>query len=206
MMAPLVPLVLSLSTAIAAPIIDVDDHLLQANQEGQQVLIYVTGTETVSGLNFYIEIANEDGTPASEGPVLTAIDVVGSGTVFQGYTLMDSQVYSRLAYAYVDTEGTPVTANGLLARVTISTLGYSSGTWALKLMGAQFGELALDTDFAGQAAAITNGTITVVPEPPMYVNLLFLPIAGAASWAFLRRGKARLRRARGNGARSRTPA
>ena len=69
------------SPVSGTPIVRVGDFVLKSNTAGQVIDIIVNGTENVFGLNFYIEIANEDGTPTSTSPVISNIDVNGIGTI-----------------------------------------------------------------------------------------------------------------------------
>jgi hypothetical protein len=219
--AAILVLLVSPLAVTGAPIIELDNYVLQQNQAGQVISIYVRGDVDVAGLNFYIQIG--DGIlspgfdPAVDGPSFTNLDVIGTGTIFSSSNTGQygsGAMNDQFADATVSTvSGTTVkTGNGsgglaLLARVTISTVGVSAGEWALKLKGLKFSP---DTNFvveggSGIAADIVNGSISIVPEPAAYVNLLLLPIAGAVPWMLGRRRKSRARRARSNGVCRRAP-
>ncbi|MCI0535247.1 MAG: hypothetical protein L0Z50_08465 [Verrucomicrobiales bacterium] len=157
---------------------------------GQQINIYVTGGAPVQGLNFNVQVA--DGFPDSapgfagviDGPNITDVDVTGAGTIFFGNSnpmstiRNDEQVWS----VSTTTAAGTVNASGLLGIVTVSTVGWSSGTWDFALQNTQ--EDA--TDFAPTAATITDGSITIVPEPRSGVVVASLLLATA--W-FLRRAR-----------------
>jgi MYXO-CTERM domain-containing protein len=154
---------------------------------GQQIEIYVTGGAPVEGLNFNVQVA--DGFPDSgpgfpgliDGPNITAVNITGPGTVFsasnQGMSTIrnDEQVWSVST-----TTIAPATVNaaGLLGIVTVSTVGWFSGTWDFALQSTQEGA----TDFAGIGATITDGSITVVPEPSSQLAVALLLLGGAWFW------------------------
>jgi hypothetical protein len=172
--------------ASAEPVIDVGEHLLLPDAT-QTIAIYSSGDETVQGLNFYVQIGDggEDNGGTDTKPIITTVDIVGSGTLFQGNNTGQSTIGSKLLWAAsTTTDAGTVSDNGLLAYVTIDTTGTKLGdVYALSLTGTGagiFGDPGLDTDFAGIAATITNGSIRIVPEPGAFVLLggllAFLPV------------------------------
>jgi hypothetical protein len=154
--------------ALGQIVIDVGDYTLLANTPGQTISIMVSGGAGVQGLNFNIQVA--DGYPTGgtiSGPNITGLDLIGTAsnpTIFfannSGARLpirSDPQVWSESL-----TTGTgTVNTSGLLAVVTVDTTGWFGGNWSFALANTQEGA----TDFAGLGATITDGTITVVPEP-----------------------------------------
>ncbi|MCI0541242.1 MAG: hypothetical protein L0Z50_39070 [Verrucomicrobiales bacterium] len=154
---------------------------------GQQISIYVTGGAAVQGVNFNVQVADgfPDGGGIINGPNITGVDITGAGTVFSGNNTgmtinrSDDQVWS----VFTTTSSGTVPASGLLGIVTVSTVGWSSGTWDFALQNTQEGA----TDFTLVAAAITDGSITVVPEPRS--GFLIASLLLATGW-LLRRTRA----------------
>jgi hypothetical protein len=156
--------------AAATPVIDVGGHVLLPDTPGQTIELFVTGGDLVQGLNLYVQVA--DGYPTGggviDGPNITGVDVV-TGTIFTpSNTGQDTDVALDqiwLVYTTTDEEIEPfVSAEGRLATVTLDTTGFPSGTWELRLADT----LNLDSDFAGVAADIRNGTIEI-QEPPAVI-------------------------------------
>src|SRR5262245_14396779 len=127
---------------------------------GQQIRIYVTGGTLVEGVNFNVQVA--DGYPDSapgfpgviNGPNITAVDIVGPVTIFFGNnTTMQTVRSSEQVWSVSTTTnpGTFVSAQGLLGIVTVTTVGWSSGTWDFNLQSTQEGT----TDFTLVPATIT---------------------------------------------------
>jgi hypothetical protein len=135
---------------------------------GQKVRLYVTGGAAVQGLNFNVQVADgfPDGGGTTDGPNITDVDILGTAlepTIFfgnnTGQTTVrnDAQVWS----AFTTTSSGTVNASGLLAIVEITTVGWFTGTWTFALEDTLEGA----TDFPLIATTITDGSITVVPEP-----------------------------------------
>jgi hypothetical protein len=148
--------------ARGALIIDVGDHILQANQAGQQIQIFVSGGDQVQGLNLNAQI--HDGSDAAVAPVFQNVDIV-TGTIFAGNHNPPNHIgdLPRIQVWSMTTASGTVPAQGLLATFTINTTGLFAGTWDLRLRDTLNGH----TDFAGTPATITNGSISiaVIPEP-----------------------------------------
>lgn len=158
----------SVSVSRGAAIV-VGHHELYSNLPNQKIQLFVTGGDAVEGLNFNLQIG--DGGPdlggLTSGPRITAVDLL-TGTIFDGNNTgeQDPGSYPQLALRTTTTSTGTVSAQGLLATITIDTTGYFMGTWPLSLSDTLNGP----TDFAGHSAAITNGTLqvtTVVPEPSL---------------------------------------
>ena len=157
------------------PQIVVGEHILRANQPNQTIQVFVTGGQQVAGAELFVMIGDggpdlvELGLPAGNaGPMLTNVDVK-SKTIFS--TIVDEPVdlgsFSQIANWSIAASAVneSVTANGLLATLTIDTTGFLEGTWDLA-----FGEILprhpfgpFNTGFAGTLSHIVNGSITVVP-------------------------------------------
>ena len=144
---------------VLAPVIEIGDFLLSPDTAAQEIQIVVSGGDSVSGLNFYIQI---DGGLGTDSPIFTGLDIVGAPSIF--YNSNNGQygdlLYPQIALASTDSPAT-VTADGPIGVVTLDATGWTSGTWHLIMSDTLNGP----TDFAGTAATITDGTITVSTAP-----------------------------------------
>ena len=167
-------------------VINVGAHSLLPDTPGQTIEIRVSGGAAVQGVDFNVQIA--DGFPTGgtvDGPNITGVDIIGTAlnpTIFFGNAnapqvlRQDPQMWSL----FTTTQSGTVVANGLLGILTIDTTGWFTGNWTLALGNTQEGP----TDFTLVNATITDGSITVVPEPVSSVAVATLLLAGAV---FLRR-------------------
>jgi hypothetical protein len=173
--------VVSAASAIPAPTIVVGTHIIDpANSATWQIPIYVTGGNAIGGCNFNAQIG--DGGPAAGaggtlGPVITSVDLEHGIFLDRNDGQTDLGSIPQVGMYSITTSSGTVGADGLLATLTIDPTGFTSGTWDLKLRDTFNG----DTDFAPMPASITNGTITVTPEPAT-VTLL-----GLGALALIRR-------------------
>jgi hypothetical protein len=180
------------ATARSQIFINVGDHTLLPNTPGQTIDISVSGGIPVQGLNFNVQVADgfPDGTPPGtvDGPNITAIDILGTAskpTIFFGNNTgqqpirSDPQVWS----ASTTTSLGLVNAAGLLGILTIDTTGWFGGNWTLALNNTQEGP----TDFTLLSATITDGSITVVPEPVSTSLVTSALLAGGLLFRHLRR-------------------
>jgi len=184
--------------------IDVGDFLLDPNTPGQQILLEIQGTPGVDeaqGVTLNVQVA--DGYPdfipgdpptTIDGPNITAVDLVGAGTVFgsvpnTGPNFIEQR--EQLWAVGTTTASGTVTADGVLAVVTIDTTGWfaGDGPWELRLKETLNG----DTTLPGLPSppTIINGTIAV-PEPSA---LLLGLVGGALFWCW----RSRPRRATSDG-------
>lgn len=169
--------------AIAQPTIVVGDHNLQPDTAGQEIKVFVTGGQAIDTLNLNVQI--EDGL---DGPTIQDVDAI-EGTIFDANNdggQFDTLADPRLFAATVLTEfGTAVPADGLLATIFIDTTGLDSGTFDLKLADTFNGDtdFGVDSGFAPIIAEVTNGRITIVPEP---ATALLAMAAGGLAFLRLR--------------------
>ncbi len=153
----------------ATPLIAVGQHGLLPNTPGQTIGIFVSGGRLVEGVNFNIQVA--DGGPelggSQDGPAITGVDLI-NGTIFDNNNTGENDLLAMLGLEYpqaaahtTTTLSGSVAASGLLATVTIDTTGFATGTWSLRMANTFNGP----TDFAGIAASITDGSISVGNAP-----------------------------------------
>ena len=175
------------SPAAAEIFINVGNHELLPDTPGQVMRISVTrdSDDTVEGLNFLLQIG--DGGAALGGedgsaPSIMDVDVT-TETIFDGNNNGDSIVENTIQYWEIKTTTVAgvVDADGTLANITVDTTGFFSGGFDLKL--AQILD-RFDTDFAGVSATITNGQVTIIPEP---IAAVFLSVGGFALFSRRRR-------------------
>jgi hypothetical protein len=178
--------------ASAAPIITVGAHNLLPNTPNQPVTISVSGGDAVQGVNFEVQVA--DGGPEAgaalgngshiDGPSIQSVDIL-TGTIFGPNNTGPGGaggVVPQFYEATTTTASSTVSANGLLATILLDTTGFTSGTFELRLANTVNGT----TDFSGVPATITNGSVSIVPEP----GTLGLAGVGIASGLLARRRRA----------------
>jgi MYXO-CTERM domain-containing protein len=183
--------------AQAATSIVVGNHILQPNQAGQVVQIFVAGGDQIQGMNLNAQIGADPEnavTPVFEfGGGAGASTIIGAGTIFapNNVGMNDVTFYPALFQAGTATSTGTVAANGLLATLVIDTTGFFSGTWALSLNNTLGGP----TDWAGSIfngnevpnPEIIDGSITIeIPEPTSIVMGMF-GLAGLGAVAIRRR-------------------
>ncbi len=176
-------LVCSTPAALATPAIVLGNYVMPTNTTGNVIDVFVTGGDVVQGLNFVMDVNNNQ----PGGPVITAIDIVGPGTIFgpnnTGQVNPNPPPAFKVKATTTTASGT-VSANGLLAHVTFSTIGMQPGVYPLRMTGMATAGGGTATNFAGIAANITNGTIGM-PEPST-LALAALGLTGLAACAWRR--------------------
>jgi hypothetical protein len=155
-------LLLCLSSIAQAASIVVGDNLLIANTPGQVIDLYVSGSEQINALDLFMTI-NGGGL----GPVVTAVDITGAGTIFAGnntgmglFGAPDNPPSTRIAVATTTASGT-VLANGLLARVTFDTTGIPPGIYSWSLTNHPLGatDFGTDANFDFIYPQVTDGRV-----------------------------------------------
>ncbi len=143
--------------AWAQPTIDVGEVTLGVGP-AETVAVYVSGGQDVEGMNFCAQIAD-----GAIGPVFVDANVI-DGTIFQSnhdYWSEISYASGRYAYQAVTTDAGVVSAEGLIATLTLDTRGWR-GEFALSLTSDA--ELGATTDFTSFVIpTITDGMLRLVP-------------------------------------------
>jgi len=182
-------LLLSAATsAQASATLNVGDHFLLPNTPGQNVDIFVTGNDVILGVLVDAQIA--DGGPLAGGTILAptfSANLLAPGTIFAPYNTQQEdfalgQFGHEIAFIGLATDvHRTAVDNGLLVRLTFDTTGFTSGTWPLLFAGTLNGDSSflpssVSTSFGLPVVPptqITNGSITIVPEPSSVVLGLF---------------------------------
>jgi hypothetical protein len=155
--------------------INVGNFQLLPNTPDQTVTLNVSGVSGAAALDFFVQVA--DGFPTvpgstSNGPNITSVDIV-TGTLFasnndggQFGAISDPQRWYR---GVLTQPNTTVSGSGTLATLKIDTTGFTSGSWTLNVKNVFNGQTTFyDANFNPIAANITDGTISIVPEPSAY--------------------------------------
>jgi hypothetical protein len=186
------------------------DHDLLPDTPGQVIDVLVQGDGEVQGLNFYVMVGNG---MTDEVPNITGVagepgvDIIGSGTLFEGNNneqQNDDQPADFRGFWGAGTTTssgtvTPGTSGRILARVTINTEGFFSGSFDLFLQNIDYLGSQYDTDFVGWGTdpdldpewqnhfvTIDDGTLNIVPEPSSLL-LMFFGVAGLGVVTVMRR-------------------
>ncbi len=153
------PLLLAALPVAAVPLIDVGTHYVQPNSAAETIQLSVQGGDLVDGLELMLQIGG-----GHAGPTLQAVDILG-GTIFAGNNdglFPGSYVDTWDAYVGTNTAADPVPASGLIATITVRTVGLSAGMYSLSLTSAFEGA----TNFAGTPATLIDGVIIISSEVP----------------------------------------
>jgi len=171
----------TVTPAANVPLIDLGDHILLPETPDQQIQIWVSGGQPVEGLDFNIQVA--DGGPEAVewelidppgilGPIITDVDLI-TGTIFETNNMGHMSTYvNDVIPQFFDvgivTQAGSVLADGLLATVTIDTMGFSSGTWELHAEDTLAGPSQFNwtdplnpTNVIAMDARVRSGSITI---------------------------------------------
>jgi hypothetical protein len=167
------------SVAGAATTINVGSYLLLPNMPGQVIQIPVSGSDLAPGADLAVqigdggpELANYGLPPGTPGPAIAQIDF-GAGTIFsvsgaQQFTPSGNIPQVWFTNIVLGNSPANVTANGMLANLTINTTGFSNGSFGLLLKNVVpvlSPPNGYSTDLTGQVPNLTinNGSITIIP-------------------------------------------
>jgi len=159
------------------PVIDVGNHVLLPNTRNQTIEINVSGGHGVSGVVLNVQAA--DGYPdvpgsSDDGPNITGVDLVGSGTVFGNVPNNGNgfiETYDQIWIVGTTTQEPNVAIlEGTLAKVTFDTTPFSSGTWDVKLADTFNGDTHFQSSVFGTLVSpqVINGTIRI-DQPPVAI-------------------------------------
>ena len=175
-----VPAVLVCLTSVAKAdlIVSAGDWFLQPNLAGQEIWVSISGEGDVTRATVAAEVVGAAPLPSfTDGTMIV-------GTIFaSNNTGSDLEAYSG-SWAWQDmstNDGNPVDGNGILAKLTVSTVGVFDGSFALKL--SELPSLPDDKTSVGTEPVVNvtyrDGSITVVPEPSS-IALLLMALGGVA--------------------------
>jgi len=185
---------LTLASAAKADMsIVVGDHQLLANTPGQviQVFLVADAPDIAQGLTYIGQLG--DGGPGAGGSDVTPLieaDATSPGMLFEPNHNAPADTsappsYAQLGFATQAGNVNIPVGSTLLGTLTIDTTGFGPGYTTTLSMGATQGG---DTTLVGSETplTITNGSITIVPEPSSIVLGMFA-VAGFGAVAIRRR-------------------
>ncbi len=150
-------------------------HVLQPNMAGQAIQILAAGDtpDSFLGADLYLVVAD-----GLSGPVITSVDLVGPGTIFNGNSNPQTDfgppyvAPGRQIVAITTTLSGTVGPNGVLANLIVDTTGIAPGDYALSLYSPTFGASDLPPFVGGNPTILVDGVLQVVPEPSSVVMAL----------------------------------
>ncbi len=170
------------TSANAALEINVGDHDLNADQGGQIVYLYVSDNG-VQVQACFLRAQIGDGDPAETTPVFESDETDLEVGIFaannDGQNDQSAGLPDQLTFWEISTDTGTVTVSGmqLLATVTVDTTGLTTGTWPLKLKDLEWNGAAAGSTEFDVSVTITNGSITIIPEP---ASMALIALGGVA--------------------------
>lgn len=184
------------SSASAAVFINVGNPVILPERAEQKIAITISNDGPpldLGGLALLVQVA--DGGPAFggsiSGPSIDGVDLL-NGTPFEGKNLGGQfpaidNTPQRQFWNVLGVGATLATGSGqLLATISFDSTGFSSGTWDLSLAFSSGATTRLvDPEGDPIDVSITNGTLTVVPEPAAGAAIIGCLLVGVslANWA-----------------------
>jgi len=190
------------AVAQAVPTVVVGNHVVPTGTASFSIPLNVSGGDALNGMTLIMEISQGGIFQATGGPNFTSINIT-TGTIWvnpdtQGVTFSTRVGNTTMANSggvggpatwtpaaspaiktkdsFLKLSGTSA-ANGLIGTVTVSTVGVALGVYDLRIVGMVSGNGGGSAmsfpGFAASAVSLTNGTITVVPEPSTMLLGLF---------------------------------
>jgi hypothetical protein len=154
------------SAPARAAAVNAGTHVLALNTPGQQVPILVSGSDAVSGIDLFVQVGDGGATVGGDdtGPRITQVDLV-SGTIFAGNNTGVFVDPAPLIWGATTTTASGlVSANGVLATLTIDTTGIFVGQFDLILNPPSTGPTAFAD--AGITTSLVNGSLSIGDLPP----------------------------------------
>ncbi len=155
----------------SVPNINVGEHVLLPNTPSQVIAIPVAGGEAVQGVVFNLQVANgydavPGSTPDGDGPNITGVDLIGAGTVFGSAGNTGHNFIARTPQMWIvgtSTSSGTVSADGILAYVTLDTTGWfpGSGPWVLLVSQTFNGDTNFQSPSGQLIPTVTNGLIRI---------------------------------------------
>ena len=186
--------------ARASIILDPDIKQLQPDTAGQIIELHSEATEgeTITGVDLNVQIGALKIGNGDAFPTITDVDLTGAGTIFDGNNTGESGTgsfapagFPSLWQLSTGTSSGAVSADGVLARLTVDTTGYQigDGPFDLRVVDTLNGDTTF-TLASGSTTAIDNGDIVLTPEP---TSAALLAIGGLALLAYRPAPRRRMR-------------
>lgn len=151
-------------------------YQLWPDTSDQAIKIFVSGGQSVQGLNLNLQVA--DGGPEAggsiDGPTIQSVDIF-TGTIFDanntGLGSGNGVLAPQVAFYSTTTQSGTVSAEGLLATVWIDTTGFFDGSFDLVLSDTVNNPTNFGSTDPDLTPTIVDGQITIVPEPATMLSL-----------------------------------
>jgi hypothetical protein len=160
---------------------------------GQVVTVGISGGESIDGVQLDVEL---------QAGLISALDLVGAGTVFAGATQGDSVAFPTIHQnsGTAVNSAAPKVGTGLEARITIDATGLLAGTYFIHIDGALDGGGGPSDVFSGAAfdslsPTLINGVFTIAGIPTPEPSSIVLGLFAAAGLGMVMIRKHRARRA-----------
>jgi hypothetical protein len=175
LLAVLIVLLLTTKSLGVGPVVQGPTAYVTSSGIGATATMAITVTcgDAVKGIDFYVQSGNggaENGFPSDTAPIITGVDIIGPGTLFNasntGANLQS--LGSRMWYSSTTTDvnvAPTLSATGTLAKVTIDATGAAGGVYPLHLKGVAasiYQPNGVDTEFPLVTTTVNDGRIAVL--------------------------------------------